>query len=558
MLYDLIFFFKELKNFLIGVSNQIELLIKENKETEFKVFTKKNKQFFQKFENSFKHDQGEILVTCIAVSHPGFTITQMIIGKYLEKIMGLKAVGMLENKSYYYTKLFKSYNYNQIENFTKMGIVRKYNLFLKSKKILQEQKNIENFINYEVDGIKIGKIVYEHYIRFTGNPTIKEFDFKVNYFLFKALEYNVYAKNLFKKKNIKYVVLSEKQFIPSGLIFQNALINNCKVFARVGGPSNVGLRLFDNKNEFFKSRYNISSKLVNNVYEKNLDKVIFYADKILRNRFENEKNNEIQDIRGADLAFKKKIDFTKNTLCEKFNWDMSKPIAVIFDHHYLDGIYDSDRLYYRDNLEWIKSTLSEIKNIKDVNWLIKGHPSEPSELHQSKTNTENEFKKIAGKSKHMKLFPKNYSAGLLPKIVSLAITCNGSVGIEYPCLGIPCILANSAHYSDNGFTIEPQTKKEYFEYLNNVSKINKLENQKINKAKTFLFLEIILGRVNIPLIPNYDIGHNFFSKLNSERFWKECTGLLSNYNLKNDKFIYNLEKQIKSNSKHLINNEILD
>ena len=88
MLYDLIFFFKELKNFLIGVSNQIELLIKENKETEFKVFTKKNKQFFQKFENSFKHDQGEILVTCIAVSHPGFTITQMIIGNTLKKLWG--------------------------------------------------------------------------------------------------------------------------------------------------------------------------------------------------------------------------------------------------------------------------------------------------------------------------------------------------------------------------------------------------------------------------------------------------------------------------------------
>lgn len=557
MFYNIIFFFKECKNFLVGVLNQIELFIKENKETEFKIFTNKNKQFFQKFDNSLNNKQGEILVTCIAVRHPGFTITQMLIGKYLEKILNLKAVGMMENKSHYYTKLFKSYNYNQIENFTKMSIIRKYNLFLKSKKILKEQKNIENFLNYEVDGVKIGKIVYEHYIRFTGNPTIKEFDFKVNYFLFKALEYHVYAKNLFKKRNIKYVVLSEKQFIPSGIIFQNALIHKSKIFARVGGPSNIGLRLFENENEFFKSRYHFSENLVNDVYNKFLDTAVNYSNKILANRFENIKDSNIQDIRGADIAYKQKEKFTKKTLCENLQWDFSKPIVIIFDHHYLDGLYDNDRLFFKDNLEWIVSTFEFIKKVKDVNWLIKSHPGEPSEIHKSKTNTETEFEKVVGDSDHIKLFPDRYSAGLLPNIASAVITGSGSVGIEYPCFGIPCILANSSHYSGNGFTLEPRTKEEYFEYLNNIYKLKKIDEKTINKAKTFLFLEIILGRVNIPLIPNYDIGHNFYSKSNSERFWRECTSLLLNYNLKNDKFIYNLEKQIKSNNKHLINSEIL-
>ena len=558
MFYDIIFFFKEFKNFLIGILNQIELLIKENKEAKFKIFTNQNKKFFQKFDNSFDHGQGKILVTCIAVSHPGFTITQMIIGKYLEKIMKLKAVGMLENKSHYYTKLFKSYNYDQIENFTKMSIVGKYNLFLKSKKILQKQKNIENFINYEVDGIKIGKIVYEHYIRFTGNPTIREFDFKLNYFLFKALEYNIYAKNLFKKKDIKYVVLSEKQFIPSGIIFQNALKNKSKIFARVGGPSNVGLRLFENENEFYKSRYNFSEDLVNHVYNEFLDTAVYFSDKILTNRFKNIKDSNIQDIRGADVAYKKKEKFTKKTLCEKFKWDFSKPIVVIFDHHYLDGLYDNDRLFFKDNLEWIASTLEFIKKVKDVNWLVKSHPGEPNEIHKSKTNTKKEFKKIIDNLDHVRLFPDNYSAGLLPNIASAVVTGSGSVGIEYPCYGIPCILANSSHYSGNGFTLEPQNKEEYFKYLNNISKLNKISEKTINKAKTFLFLEIMLGRVNIPLIPNYDIGHNFFSKSNSEKFWNECTSLLSKYNSNNDQFIYNLEKQIKSNNKHLINYSIIE
>ena len=52
----------------------------------------------------------------------------------------------------------------------------------------------------------------------------------------------------------------------------------------------------------------------------------------------------------------------------------------------------------------------------------------------------------------------------------------------------------------------------------------------------------MLGRVNIPLIPNYDIGHNFFLNQIVKNLMNVC--LLSNYNSKNDQFIYNLENKL--------------
>ena len=110
-------------------------------------------------------------------------------------------------------------------------------------------------------------------------------------------------------------MLSEKQFIPSGIVFQNALKNKSKIFARVGGPSNVGLRLFENENEFYKSRYNFSEDLVNHVYNEFLDTAVYFSDKILTNEFKNIKDSNIQDIRGADVAYKKKGGiYQKNTL----------------------------------------------------------------------------------------------------------------------------------------------------------------------------------------------------------------------------------------------------
>ncbi len=558
MYYYILFFLKEIKNYILELSDKIKSSKKEIEIKEFENFLSENKKLFDKLytEKNFRND-GLILSTTF-IHHPGYQITQMIIGKYLEKILGNKVVGMQEQSSIFLNKLFKSYGYNEIHIFKKNNILKKLKLFVRAKKILRNLENFDNFINYEVDKVKIGKIVYEHYIRFTGHPSLNKFNFKINYFLYKALEYHEYSKEFFKKNKIKYVLISEKQFMPSSIIFQNALINKAKIFARVAGPNNVGLRLYNDESEFYKSRYHFSNVLLNDIYENHLNKVIFYADKILENRFSNSKNKEIQDVKNADIAFKKKKEFTKKSLCERFGWDEKKPIVIIFDQHYLDGIYDSERLYFKDTLDWIGSTFKEIKKIKNVNWLIKDHPLDPNEHHHAKTTTEKEFKKIIGEIENIKLFPNDYSAGLLPQIASAILTSFGTVGIEYPCFGIPCILSNNSHYSGNGFTIEPKTKEEYFKYLNNISNLKKLNSEEIGKAKTFLFLEIIFGRVPMPLIPNYDITHNFFLEKNSEKFWVKCSELASNYEQKNDNFLNNLKKQIESNSKHLLNNNIID
>ena len=554
----ILFFLKEIKDIVIALVQQIKSL-KDINNKEFKNFLSKNKNTFKKFDNDkiFK-DDGIILTTAYNVGHPGYQITQMILGKYLEKILKIRAVGSQEQSHFFVNKLFQSYNYSRIHVFKRMSFFKRLKLFHKSKKILANLKKFENFINYEKDGVKIGKIVYEHYIRFTGQPSLNKFNFKINYFLFRALEYHAHSKKLFKKKNIKYVVISEKQFIPSGIIFQNALLHNSKIIARIAGPSNVGLRLYDNKNEFYKSRYHFSKDIIEYTYKNHLGMAVINSNRILKARFSDSKNKKFEDTKGTELAFKNKKKFTKKTFCEKLGWDEKKPIAIIFDQHYLDGIFDSNRWYFEDHLDWIRSTFIEIKKIKNINWLIKAHPLDPYEIHHSTTSTEEEFKKIIGDMENIKIFPNNYSSGLLPKIASAITTGCGTPGIESPCFGIPCILSNESHYSGNGFTVEPKTREEYFQYLNNINNLKKLSNEETLRAKNFLYLEIMGGRSVIPLLPKYDIGQKFFSKGNSKKFWEECGLLASKYNIVNDEFVNILRRQIKSKSKHLVNRSIIN
>ena len=63
---------------------------------------------------------------------------------------------------------------------------------------------------------------------------------------------------------------------------------------------------------------------------------------------------------------------------------------------------------------------------------------------------------------HVKIFPDDIAIGSIPKIIDVGVTQRGSAASEYPCFGIPTIIAGETICSGLGYTIEPQSKAELF------------------------------------------------------------------------------------------------
>ena len=57
----------------------------------------------------------------------------------------------------------------------------------------------DDFLNLKYENVFVGKIVYDHYIRFTGIASIKYIDPKFYYFLSKNL--------FFKRANITFTII---------------------------------------------------------------------------------------------------------------------------------------------------------------------------------------------------------------------------------------------------------------------------------------------------------------------------------------------------------------
>ena len=168
-----------------------------------------------------------------------------------------------------------------------------------------------------------------------------------------------------------------------------------------------------------------------------------------------------------------------------------------------------------DNYTWASYTLETIKKIKNINWIVKQHPS--ASYYNTKINTSSLVKEIEKKYNHIRLFPDHFDPASLIKITDVAITSHGTAGAEYISFGIPSILADKSQFTHLGFSSEAKNIEEYKNLLKKAYKISKPSKQKIEKAKVFMFIFKILFDANkLPILPpTFDITR----EIDTNKFW---------------------------------------
>ena len=293
------FFYKELNNFINDTKNIVKLyfFVKSKKNLSFKRFIKSNTKVFKNFKSNKKKNL--ILVDAI-MAHPGYICTQLIISKFLQKITGGELVILNRKNNALIRSVGTSYNIQNFLHLEKDSFMTRLINFIKLLSSLINISKLDTVKKIRLNNVKIGEIAYDHYVRYTGDVYIKTINFKFIYFFFEAIEYNKIISNIFNKNNYKGIVLSETQFIPSAIVFQNALSKKIKVYARYGGPKKIGIRVYDNLKQIYTWKQKFDLKDFNNI-KKNLkqkslipvDYFTSYKTKIIRakqkkwNRIEN-------------------------------------------------------------------------------------------------------------------------------------------------------------------------------------------------------------------------------------------------------------------------------
>jgi len=404
-----------------------------------------------------------------------------------------------------------------------------------------------------------------------GNPTLNKVNLEFIISISEALYACDYFENLIKKNNFSKLVQSETSFVPLSCLFQKALQNKIEVFSRFG-KEKFTVRKYTNLKQCFSERGRISQKLFDIIYKnnKNKNKALRISNKIqsqklktksfgmditmykLKKNSSGKKTLEIID-KDKNKIFKK-IDVNKKMIKRNFEWN-NKKIVVFFLSYLIDGNFPFGyRKNFRDTYSWIDFMFSHIPNIKNVNWIIKDHPITKVYGQDPKIDFEKKIKFMDQNFHHIKRWPKNFSNKSILDIADIVITSSGTAGIEYPAYGITSIFTEKSSYSNLNFMKMLKGKNKILSEIKRLNKINKPNNNYKEKCKLYLFIrESLLGEKS-SLLPDYVASRNIID----DEFWDLCIKKISKYKISEDKFLKIFKKQMKFNSRHTLNYNIIN
>jgi hypothetical protein len=511
----------------------------------FKDYNNKNNKKWNKINKKKKYSSKSILVENF-INQAAYGLSNVIIGKFLANISNQNLIGFIRSGDLKSEILFRSFGVDNFLYFKNKNFFQRLKYIFISLKIIDNKYDIKKFCKLKINQIDIGLPSYDSYIRYTGKPTLDKVDEELLILLSDTIYSYDHFNNLLKKnKNIKSLIQSETAFSPLNIFFQVCLRQKIEVFSRLGTNS-FAVRRYNHLCQKYNYRADISQQIFNEVFEnfkkESLDGINRYYSKLEKEGF----FGQDQRIRAKLKSKLKKL--SKNDILKMFGWNKDKKVAVFFFNHLIDvNFHSGPRTIFKDNYTWSNYILNKMRILKNINWIIKDHPSQP--FYKTKINFDKKVVELCKKYKHIKYFPLKYEPASLKNIANIAVTSHGTTGIEYPSFGIPSIYVENSFYSNLNFTNKIDNIKKLNYRLRYLHKSKKPSQTIIDKSKIFLYIRYELLKSNCSLLSPHDTSR----QIDENNFWLENAKRIKRFSFERDEFYKMFKFQMKNDLRHTVN-----
>ncbi len=390
------------------------------------------------------------------------TLKENLVAKRIQKQTGLKIRGICA--TFYNKKIETIDNLFQTESISMVILFLKkiYLCFIPlfcALHFLVKDATAEGLIKIKYKGIPIGNPVYDQIIlNKVDNKegfTFHKITLKRGFIeLFEAMCLVELSKSIFEKVKPQSCIISENSY-------------NRSIIARVAvkyGADIINTLKWDTYisrcSEVKNMELNVRQPIVDNV----LDGAYSNFEDFITPQYD-------------QLSEKKDIWLDKNKI------EKGKKNVVIFVHCFKDCPREqSPYTIYNNFYDWFVDTIRYIKKLPDVNWIIKDHPY--SKAYHQQEEVLRLFKE--NKVSNLYYIPNHNEENWVPFVADCVITVSGTICIEAPSYGVPCITAGNSFYEKFGMIISAQNKKEYYSMLSTVSKIPIPDDMTRQKAKELM------------------------------------------------------------------------
>ena len=411
-------------------------------------------------------------------------------------------------------------------------------------------KDYKNILNFKLNKVSCGKYAISSTMRMLrlSNINLDNRNHRrcLLYNLRKSIIYADASKNFIKKNMVKYALFNDRGYCGEGELYDVCIENRIKCIQFISTYKNGSLLLkkYSKKNKDHHPG-SVTSKIWNKT---NQNKLNPNQKKYLYNEIKNSYNNNTWYPSAGTMVGKKKL--SPKLLIDQIGIKNKNKIAVIFPHIFWDGTFFYGKDIYYSYEDWYKKTLIAAKKNKNINWIIKAHPSNVVKNKQDnifESQIEPELKII------IDLFgsvPKNFfyinsvskiNTYYLFNVLNYVITVRGTVAMEAAMRNQIAITAGTGRYDNKKFTFNFSDKNSYEKALINLPKTKFINKEKKYNADKFAYLSLICKNFE-PSNINFYFEKTLYSNLRVNLLETEK---------RNNKNILNDNKYIK----WLLNNE---
>ena len=336
---------------------------------------------------------------------------------------------------------------------------------LKSHSLIKEKEKIcknirfkiktkEELFNLEVNNIAIGIDIYETYLTL-GNITVN-FDESLWSVVDEVVGLLLFWEDFIKSNVISSIVLSHDCYKLNALA-KVCYKNNIPVFM----PNSVGMQRVNHPFSLYGTRLPNYRKYFNNLSNNEKKEALKWGSERINQRL----SGSIDDI-----FFAKESAFIQPSNSKHVLKKSNKKKVLIAAHDFYDNPQAYGEMLFTDFYEWLMFLVKVSKKV-DYDWYIKTHPGYTPKLLKVMEDILNDILKD---SDITLLPPKSSSIQLAEEGLDLVLTCWGSVGHEFPLLGVQVINASIINpHMAYDFNWHPKSLEEYEKLLLNLPSLNK-------------------------------------------------------------------------------------
>lgn len=357
----------------------------------------------------------------------------------------------------------------------KLGKTQKLKAKELTAQLLSKIKTKSDIEGITIEGIWIGDLIYDTYLRKYNKPTIfiEDPDFKKS--LLVSIETFIFWSDYFKQYDVQAINVSH-------------CVYNLAIPLRIAATKGIGTYQANcthvyrlNKNNFFA---------YNDFY--------YFPEQFKRLSPEVQTKGLAEAKRRIDLRFAGKVgvdmsyssksaygEFKEERLLRKS--DQKK--ILIATHCFFDSPHSYGKNLFPDFYDWM-DCLGKISEVTDYDWYIKTHPDYlpgTMEVIEGFIKKFQKFNLLPADSSHHQIIAEG---------LDLALTVYGTIGFEYAALGIPVINASlsNPHIAYN-FNIHPKSQEEYKKILTNLDGLDfKIDQQEVYQ---YYFMRHLYNTENI-------------------------------------------------------------